>query len=49
MDVILDFIGLGLWIIAVLGLAAAITWVIVKLFPGKKPEEAEAGHENSGS
>lgn len=47
MDTVLDFIALGLWIIAVLGLAASITWVIVKLFPGEKPEEAD--QTNSGS
>ena len=49
METLLDFIGLGLWIIAVLGLAASMTWVIVKLFPGDKPEEANADQTNSGS
>lgn len=49
METVLDFIGIGLWIVAVLGLAASMTWVIVKLFPGEKAEEAKAEQTDSGS
>jgi hypothetical protein len=34
MDTILGFFGLAIWIAGTVGLAAGLTWVVVKLFPG---------------
>jgi hypothetical protein len=44
MDSALGLIGIAVWIVAVISLAAVITYVVVKLSPGdkdeKKPETA---------
>jgi len=42
-DTLLGLIGILVWIVCVIGLAAAVTWVIVKLFPGRKPEQPAEG------
>jgi hypothetical protein len=43
MDTFLGLIGMAMWIVAVIALAAAITFVVVKLSPGDKPpKEPEA-------
>jgi hypothetical protein len=34
MDTFLGFIGLAFWIAGVIGIAAGITWVVIKVFPG---------------
>ena len=39
MDTVLGLIGVVIWIVCVIGLAASITWVVVKFFPGEKPAE----------
>jgi hypothetical protein len=36
MDTILGLFGMLLWIAAVMGLAAAITYAVIKLSPGEK-------------
>jgi len=43
MDTLLGLIGILVWIVCVIGLAAAVTWVIVKLFPGGKREQPAEG------
>jgi hypothetical protein len=46
MDVILGLFGIAVWILAVIALAAAVTYVVIKLTPGdkdEKPKPAEAG------
>ena len=47
MDTILGLFGMVVWIVAVIALAAAVTYVVVKLSPGKKDKpaapEADAG------
>ncbi|MEX0817340.1 MAG: hypothetical protein WD027_07825 [Gaiellales bacterium] len=46
MDVILGLFGMAVWIVGVIALAAAVTWVVIKLTPGdkdEKPKPAEAG------
>jgi flagellar basal body-associated protein FliL len=42
---ILGFIGLVVFIVCVIALAAAITWVVVKVSPSKKPKEKAAPAE----
>jgi hypothetical protein len=43
MDAVLGLIGMALWIVTVIALAAGITYAVVKLFPGDdakpKPQE----------
>ncbi len=40
MDTVLGLLGMALWIASVIAVAAAVTYVVVKLFPGD--EEAKA-------
>jgi hypothetical protein len=43
MDTFLGLIGVAVWIVAVIAVAAAVTYVVVKLSPGDKPaKEPEA-------
>ena len=37
MDTILGLIGVVVWIVCVIGLAASVTWAVVKILPGEKP------------
>ena len=37
MDTVLGLFGVAVWIIGVIALAAAVTYVVVKLTPGDKP------------
>jgi hypothetical protein len=43
MDTILGLFGMVVWILAVIGLAAGVTYAVIKLSPGgpsgKKPEQ----------
>ncbi|HET9214023.1 MAG TPA: hypothetical protein VFN93_04660 [Gaiellaceae bacterium] len=34
MDTVLGLVGMALWIASVIAIAAAVTYVVVKLFPG---------------
>jgi hypothetical protein len=45
MDTILGLLGMLAWIVAVMALAAGITFAVIKLSPGEKPKkpEQEAG------
>jgi hypothetical protein len=46
MDVILGLFGMAVWIVGVIALAAAVTYVVIRLTPGdkdEKPKTAEAG------
>jgi hypothetical protein len=46
-DTLLGLIGIVVWILCVIALAAGVTWVIVKLFPTGKPSRpAESGPES---
>jgi uncharacterized protein YneF (UPF0154 family) len=40
MDVALGLLGIVVWILLVIGLAAGVTFVVVKIFPSEKPEKA---------
>jgi hypothetical protein len=37
MDTVLGLFGVAVWIIGVIAMAAAITYVVVRLTPGDKP------------
>jgi len=42
MDSILGLIGLTVYIVAIIGLASAVTWGVVKLSPSKSQKQLEA-------
>jgi flagellar basal body-associated protein FliL len=42
---VLGVILIVAFIVCVIGLAAAVTWVVVKISPAKKPPEAQAETE----
>ena len=41
MDTALGIIGIILFAAAVIALAAAVTWLVVKISPSEKPDKAE--------
>jgi hypothetical protein len=41
METALGLIGIVLFAAAVIALAAAVTWVVVKVSPAEKPDKAE--------
>ena len=41
MDVALGFLGIVVWIVLVIALAAAVTWIVVKISPAEKREGPE--------
>jgi hypothetical protein len=41
MDTVLGLIGLVVFAASVIALAAAVTWVVVKVSPAEKPKPAE--------
>ena len=42
METVLGLIGLVLYIVTIVGLAAAVTWGVVKLSPSKSQKQLEA-------
>jgi hypothetical protein len=42
MDTVLGLIGLAIYMTAVVSLASAITWLVVKLSPSKSQKQLEA-------
>jgi hypothetical protein len=40
MDTVLGLFGVAIWIVAVIAVAAAVTYVVVKLTPGDKSPRA---------
>ena len=34
MDTVLGLLGMAVWVVATIGIAAGVTYVVVKLFPG---------------
>ena len=40
MDIVLGMLGILVWVVVVIALAMAVTWVTVKLFPERKTEDA---------
>ncbi len=41
METALGLLGIALFIVAVIGLAAAVTFTVVKLTPGRRPRKQE--------
>lgn len=41
MDTVLGLLGILVWIVTVIALASAVTYIVVKLFPADKPEKDE--------
>ena len=39
METVFGLLGLAAFIVAVIGLAAAVTWSVVKLIPARKEEQ----------
>jgi hypothetical protein len=42
MDTVLGLVGLAVYIVIIIALAAAVTWVVVKLSPSKSQKQLEA-------
>ena len=42
MDTVLGLLGLLVYIVAIVSLAAGITWIVVKLSPSKSQKQLEA-------
>lgn len=42
MDTVLGLLGLLVYIVAITSLAAAVTWVVVKISPAKSQKQLEA-------
>jgi hypothetical protein len=42
MDTVLGLLGLAVYIVVILGLAAGVTWLVVKLSPSKSQKQLEA-------
>jgi hypothetical protein len=48
MDTVLGLIGLAFYIVAIVSIAAAVTWAVVKLSPSKSQKQLEARKNASG-
>jgi hypothetical protein len=42
MDTVLGLIGMAIYIVAVVSLAASVTWLVVKLSPSKSQKQLDA-------
>jgi hypothetical protein len=42
METVLGVLGLIFYVVAVISLAAGVTWLVVKLFPTKEKKKADA-------
>jgi hypothetical protein len=49
METVLGLLGLLVYIIAVVSLAAGVTWVVVKLSPSKSQKELEAKRQKAAA
>jgi hypothetical protein len=50
MDTLLGLIGVVLWVVGTISLAAAVTFLVVKVLPGgDKPEQPADGAQATGS
>ena len=48
MDTVLGLIGLTIYIVLTIALAAVVTWGVVKLSPSKSQKQLEARQQKSG-
>ena len=42
MDTVLGLLGIVVWIVVVIALAAAVTYLVVRVSPGDRPGRAES-------
>ena len=42
MDTVLGLLGLAVYIVVIIGIAAGITWLVVKLSPSKSQKQLDA-------
>jgi hypothetical protein len=49
MDTVLGLLGLLVYIAAIVGLAAGVTWIVVKLSPSKSQKQLEAKQQKAAS
>ena len=47
MDTVLGLIGLTVYIVAIISLAAAVTWGVVKISPSKSQKQLEARQQQA--
>jgi hypothetical protein len=47
MDTALGLIGIALFAACVIGLAAAVTWIVVKISPAEKPDKSEPAADSA--
>ena len=47
MDTVLGLLGLLVYIVAIVSLAAVITWIVVKLSPSKSQKQLEAKQQKA--
>ena len=48
MDTVLGLIGLVIYIVFIVSLAAGVTWLVVKLSPSKSQKQLEARQQKTG-
>ncbi len=41
MDTALGLVGIVVWIAFVIGLAAGVTWLVIKISPAEKPDQPD--------
>jgi hypothetical protein len=41
MDTLLGLLGIAVWIVLVIAIAAAVTWLVVKISPAEQPKNAQ--------
>jgi hypothetical protein len=49
METVLGLIGLAIYIVVIVVMAAAVTWVVVRLSPSKSQKQLEARKNAAGS
>jgi hypothetical protein len=48
MDTLLGLLGLAVYIVVIVALAAGVTWIVVKLSPSKSQKQLEAKQKAAG-
>ena len=46
MDTVLGLLGILAWVVSVIALAAAVTFLVVKVSPGEKPQDSGAASKS---
>ena len=49
METVLGLIGLLVYAAAIIGLAAAVTWLVVKVSPSEKPEKPKPAADDAAA